>query len=99
MSATVCSFCCSTSNTTVLIFAPCIGSDPIKAVLSSTGDVTVIQTVEVIPVGTVPPFWITMIIEPYLFYTMSPWFKIPGEKSTPELVFYLYLSLEVHHRK
>ncbi|XP_036002545.1 uncharacterized protein LOC105935942 [Fundulus heteroclitus] len=30
-----------------------------------------------IPVGTVPPFWITMPNPPYIFPTYAPWFDIP----------------------
>ncbi|XP_024143856.1 uncharacterized protein LOC112155986 isoform X3 [Oryzias melastigma] len=48
-----------------------------KAVPGSTGDFTVIHTTEVIPVDSLPPFWINMVIEPYVFNTHSPWFKIP----------------------
>ncbi|KAM9425247.1 uncharacterized protein KZ484_008237 isoform 2-T2 [Pholidichthys leucotaenia] len=31
-----------------------------------------------VPVGSIPPFWVTMTTRPYLFPTVSPWFIIPN---------------------
>ncbi|MED6290808.1 hypothetical protein CHARACLAT_017181, partial [Characodon lateralis] len=38
-----------------------------------------------IPSGSIPPFWVTMSTEPYIFPTVSPWFNIPNFLTVKEI--------------